>query len=298
MRCIESVIDVSGEQEPGIIVVDNASEDDTAEFIRSRFPNVNLIVNRENLGYAAAVNIGVRASQADCVIVSNSDVEFFPGSISTLAGYFYKNEDIGCAGPQQVYPDGSWQYSYGDIPGFRVGFKELFFVGALKRGIRKLFWKKLPIDRYPKEVDYIDGAVMAIRREAFDDMQGFDEDYFFYTEEADFCYRLKKKGWYVLFQPKALVMHVRGGSTSTMDISEKNVRMFIDSKILFCRKHCSPFHKRFYILLEYIHTYLKKSAWKVIYAMNRKNPKALKKFKSFALLNKIWKEKMNAEKAG
>jgi hypothetical protein len=91
---------------------------------------------------------------------------------------------------------------------------------------------------------------MAIRKQAFSEIGGFDEDFFFYSEEADFCYRLRKSGWQVLFEPRACVVHHRGGSSGLNPVNPKNIEMLIKSKILFCRKHLGQAETKFYIFCE------------------------------------------------
>ncbi len=263
-ECLESIKKTASELNPGIIVVDNASEDNTVDLVEKKYPEILAVKSDENLGYAAAINLGVSKSYAEALIISNPDVIYQEGAISNLLDTIEKNDEVGVAGPQQVFRDGSWQNSYSDFPGFRLGFLELFFVKSFQRGLRAKFWKKLPIDRFTKDVDYVDGAVMAVRREVFEKIGGFDEDYFLFTEETDFCYRLKKTGFVVIFQPNAKVIHFRGGTDEQFSANEKIAGFLIESKILFCRKHYSPFHTRAYIRLEYMQTGLKIIFYKII----------------------------------
>lgn len=134
----------------------------------------------------------------------------------------------------------------------------------LSHFIKKLKWKLKISSKEIKEVEYIDGAVMTINRDAFNEVNGFDEDYFFYTEEADFCFRLKLKGWKIIFNPKSVLIHERGGSTAKMGLNPKNVEMFINSKVRFCNKHLKKTEKDFFILLEKFHHFILANLFKIL----------------------------------
>ena len=292
-RCVDSILNTADPETTGIIVVDNNSADGTAEMVSGEYPGIKLIKNNANVGYAAAVNRGVLHSEAEVIIISNSDIEFTKDAIEKLSKYTLKNVEVGCVGPQQVFPDGSWQRSYGDFPGIRLALKEFFFAEMLRNGIRKLFWKRLPIDRLPKEADYIDGACIAIRRELFENAGGFDEDYFFYTEEADFCYRLKKNGYVSIFNPKAKIMHYRGAATGEPGTNIKALRMLVESKILFCKKHYIRRNMLNYIILEKLNCAEKAAFWRIISMASGKNKNhALAKIDYYRKMKKIWAENL------
>jgi GT2 family glycosyltransferase len=292
LQCIQSIYDTSIGIEPKIIVVDNSSTDNTIKQLTLKFPSVKIIKNHTNLGYAAAANIGIKYAESEFAIVTNSDVIYHPDSIKILIDYLTEQPEVAIVGPQQQYLNGKWEYSYGDIPGLKSVIKELFLISSFERGLRDFFWNKFKIDRYPKEVDYVDGAVLALRIDAFKKLGGFDEDYFFYTEEADYCYRLKRAGWVVIFNPKARVTHIRGGSSSSIKINEESSRMFIDTKILFCRKHFTRFHTKIYIGLCIINTFVKCKLWRALRIINFHNFKnrALKEYNTYNVYNRIWKE--------
>ncbi len=254
-NCIISVKKISSET-INILVVDNNSNDGSVEKLRATFPDIEIIRNSDNLGYAYAVNRGFGSSKSEIVIISNNDVLYLPNSISNLVEPFHRQENIAVIGPQQIYPEGKWQYSYGTFPGIKTALRDMFFINYLSHLIKKIQWKLKISSKELKEVEYIDGAVMAIKRSAFLDVNGFDEDYFFYTEEADFCFRLKKRGWKILFNPNSLVIHERGGSTSKMGLNTKNVNMFINSKLLFCQKHLHLTETKLFIKIEIMHHFV------------------------------------------
>ncbi len=261
--------------------MDNNSSDNTIELIGTEYPDTLIIKNDKNLGYAAAVNIGAKQSLAEYLIISNSDVIYHENSIMNLIDYLRDNPDVGVAGPQQVYSDGSWEYSYGSLPGLKLGLKDLFFISLVERGLRKLSWGKFKIDRKPKEVDYIDGGVMAVPKAEFDKSGGFDEDYFFYSEEADFCYRLRKRNAKVVFNPDSNVTHLRGKSIENSSSLQTSTTMMVNAQILFCNKHRADNVTSIFIFMEKLHNFVMRLIWGVI------------KFISFGRLKRISKKNVD-----
>ncbi len=264
LDCIKSIHDTAGSDLFNIIVVDNNSADNTIELIRTEYPETQIIKNQSNLGYAAAVNIGVKHSQSEYLIISNSDVVYHKGSIINLVNYLKSNPDVGAAGPQQVYADGSWEYSFGSLPGLMLGLKDLFFISSLQRALRKLAWAQFKIDRWPREVAYIDGAVMAVHKAEFDKSGGFDEDFFFYSEEADFCHRLRKRNLKVVFNPASTVTHLRGKSIDSSTSLHTSTSMMIKGQLLFCQKHRTDFETSSFILFEKFHNFAMLILWEMM----------------------------------
>lgn len=232
-------------------MVDNYSTDDTIQSVQSKYSEVKIVQNGKNLGYAAAVNIGAGIAESEFLLISNSDVIYHEGSIDSLIMYLNDSSAVGVCGAQQEYSDGSWEYSYGDVPGLLAAFKDLFFVSAFQRWIRKSLWNKIKVDRYPKEVDYIDGAAIATPKSLFDSLKGFDESFFFYGEEADYCFRVKLADKYVMFYPKARITHIRGGSTGP--INESSLKLLADSKIKFCKKYYTRTTLKIFINFQFLH---------------------------------------------
>lgn len=251
-QCLSSLHNADGPIND-VLVVDNCSTDDTLERVRHLSAEVQVLANERNLGYAAAVNIGVKASDAPLVIVANADVLFHQDSISRLAGYMYNHQGIGIAGPQQVFPTGQWQRSYGDVPGIVSILKDMLGLTSLGQGIRRLTWPWLQWDRHPKQVGYVDGAVLAIRRQAFEKVGGFDERFFFYAEEADFCHRLRQAGWGVIFLPMVHVTHVRGGNSTKVVQDSRFLRLQVESSMKLVAKYNSPKKVTLYARLQEIY---------------------------------------------
>ncbi|MFP4370158.1 MAG: glycosyltransferase family 2 protein [Candidatus Kapaibacterium sp.] len=290
-NCVRSILDSYPPDE--LIVIDNASSDDTVENLQNNFPSVNIIVNKKNLGYAAAVNLGAALVSNEYMILSNSDVDYHPGTTKKLIEFISKSDEIGVCGPQQVYPDGNWQYSHGRLPGVINGIEDLFFITTLSKIIRRFSYRFFPLEKFPKDTGYIDGAVICTRKSAFDKLGGFDEDFFFYSEEADYCYRLKKAGYAVLFYPKATVTHHRGASSSGKIPNRGKLRQLIASKVLFCEKHKTKAEKRIFVLFEYIHNKIMSMLWALVYKSN-KNEKNRIKYIYHYIANELWREKLKS----
>lgn len=220
------------------VVVDNGSQDSTLEIIKTEFRDVKLIEAGENLGYGAALNLGIREASSPFVLGANADTVFRAGSLEQMAEFLAENPRVAIVGPQQVFPDGSWQRSYGDVPGLKEAVKSLTGLASLKNAVHRRLWRYLP--NRPKQVSYVDGAVMMLRQAAFDEIGGFDEDFHYYAEDADLCFRFRNAGWQVVTLPKVHVTHLRGGSSIKVEgFSERFLRAFIDGQLRFVRKHYS-----------------------------------------------------------
>lgn len=282
-RCISTAFEHHHDLD--IILVDNNSTDGTCEYLSERYPEIQIIRNSENLGYAKAVNIGAAASKSEIIAVSNSDVEFIDDSLKILEDYLHNHSDIAVCGPQQFYPDGKWQYSYGELPGIKLGLFELLLISGIKRNLAEKSYLKG--NRGIKFPGYLDGALLVIKKSVFDAVSGFDEDYFFYTEEADFCKKVSKIGYKVAHIPDARIIHLRGGSSGHFDMNYKKAEMFINSKILFCNKHLRNFEKKTYRYLEIAANFNKFLVWSIINFLKHSKKSASKK-NWFDIMYKTW----------
>lgn len=235
--------------EVGLVVVDNGSTDGTLEIVRSKNLRTRIITTGENLGYGRAMNLGFKETSAEFVILSNPDVVFLENSILQLVEFLKADGKIGVTGPQQLFPDRTWQRSYGDLPGLWSGFKDAIGITTLRNSVRRELWP-LQVDRTPKEVPYLDGAVLAVRRRAFLDVGGFDEAFFFYSEEADLCAQVKSANWKIVFYPAAKVVHVRGASSAAVDRSDRFIRNLVEGQSLLAAKTLPPWQRRAFARLQ------------------------------------------------
>jgi GT2 family glycosyltransferase len=192
-----------------IFVVDNGSGDGLPSLVREDFPEVRLIALEKNVGFAAGNNLAIRQAKGRYVFILNPDAMVNPGSIETLAAYMDAHPEIGVLGPKLVRPDGTRQESAHRSPTPWIPVYRRTPLGRLPRG-------RAAIDRYamrdetwdaPKEVDWMEGAALFVRRAALDAVGLFDERFFVYFEDADWCRRFWIEGWKVVYLPSAEIIH-------------------------------------------------------------------------------------------
>jgi GT2 family glycosyltransferase len=200
-----------------VVVVDNDSRDGTAEALRDRWPRVRLIQNDSNLGYARAVNQGIAASDRDAVLVLNPDCVPEPGAVGRLLRHLEDHSRAGVAAPRILNPDGSLEYSARAFP------DHLTFLFNRYSLLTRLFPNNPHSRRYlmsdwdhasTREVDWVSGAAMMVRREAIRAVGPMDEAFFMFNEDVDWCRRMKLGGWSVTYLPEATVVHHIGASRS------------------------------------------------------------------------------------
>jgi N-acetylglucosaminyl-diphospho-decaprenol L-rhamnosyltransferase len=233
------------------IVVDNGSQDTTEQIVRG-YEEAQFVPAGGNLGYGKSINLGFQRTTGEFVVLSNPDIVYAPGSIEVMVEYLRSHPEAGIVGAQQTFPDGSWQRSYGDLPSIGSGLKDAMGYTSLQHWIRRLAWPR-KLDRKPKEVPYVDGGVLVVRRTAFEEMGGFDELFYFYADESDLCARMHKAGWKVVFVPSAQVIHARGGDSMKVDRSDKFLRYLVTSKVLLAERYIPGWRSKVYAWLEAIY---------------------------------------------
>jgi len=241
--CLESI---KPEEAAHVFVVDNNSTDGSVEMVKSAYPRATLLSNQTNLGYGAAANQAIANCSDRYVLLLNSDTRLQPGALNFLSRYLDEHPEAAIVGPRLVDSDGTLQASCYPFPGPLDTFLEnstcAIFIGRLIRtyvpGIRWLYWRTWAHDS-ARIVPWVKGAALAIRREAFDAIGGFDESFFMYFEDADLCYRLKKSGWEIHFAPITTIVHVGGASTG--QVRADMAVQLLHSTNLFYRRHRSRF---------------------------------------------------------
>ncbi|HEX2030360.1 MAG TPA: glycosyltransferase family 2 protein [Actinomycetota bacterium] len=214
VRCLESVFGSAGDVSVAVAVVDNASRDRSARAAAERFPQIHVIENPDNRGLSAALNQGIRATASPFVLLLNPDAEITGGTLERLLKVARDHPRAGAVGPLIRNPDGSVYLSGRRFPtvGQAVGHALL---GPLWPG--NPFSRAYRIDDWDRtterEVDWVSLACMLVPRAAFEDVGVFDEGFFLYAEELDFCTRLANAGWSVVFTPELEVTHEGGVST-------------------------------------------------------------------------------------
>ena len=220
-----------------LFVVDNASSDGSAAMVRQHFPQVQLIANESNLGFTHANNQGIAASQGRYVLLLNPDTAVVDDAVAMLLAFLEAHPDVGVVGPQLRYPDGSIQPSRRRFPTLATAFVESTVLQPLFAGsslLRRYYLADQP-DDVTQDVDWLVGACLLVRREAIAQAGPLDEGFFMYSEELDWCRRLKQAGWRIVYLPTAQVIHYEGKS-SEQNLAARDIR-FHSSKVRYFRKH-------------------------------------------------------------
>jgi len=206
-RCLESVRDYE------TIVVDHGSTDGTVELVRRRFPEAH-VIEEENLGMGGGNNAGMRLASGRYFLLLNSDAWLVGDGAEQLAGFADQHPDAAVVGPRLLNPDGSLQRSARAFPTLWRLATEYLFLRKLAPRSRLLntFYEGGFDHDEVREVDWLFGACLLVRRDAADEVGLFDEDFFMFSEETDWCYRFRQAGWRVFFFPGAEAMHVGGAS--------------------------------------------------------------------------------------
>ncbi len=223
-----------------IFVVDNASDDGSVDVIREKFPYVNLIANKVNIGFGAANNLALSKSTAKYFLLINPDTIVKEDTLVKMIDFFRKNEDVGIAGCKVLNPDGTLQLPCRrSFPGPWTSFTKV-------TGLSTLFPKSKLFARYnltyldenkTYEVDAISGSFMMMSSDTYKKTGGFDEQFFMYGEDIDLCYRCQKAGFKVYYVHDTEIFHYKGESTKRSSIDETKV--FYQAMHLFVRKHLS-----------------------------------------------------------
>jgi GT2 family glycosyltransferase len=213
--CLASLFEQSGGLPLEVIVVDNASADDSLDMLKAGFPQVRVIANLINLGFARACNQGMGAATGRLLLLLNSDTYVRDEVIARVATYLLSRPDIAMAGCQLRYPDGRIQHTaFHSLSILRSLFEDLWLyklLPAARRADLLLggYWQS----DAEKEVGWLAGAFMMLRREVFEQTGGFAEEFFMYGEDSEWCMRIRRAGGRIMFNPLGIVYHV--GSVSS-----------------------------------------------------------------------------------
>lgn len=235
--CLQTVFN---EKPNRVIVVDNASSDGSPAMVKADFSTVLLLENEKNPGFSTAANQAIASSAARYVLLLNSDTRVSPGALAALEEYLDRNADVAIAGPRLLYPDGTLQRSTFPLPTPLEVFLDASNLSKLANAVPALrenylrTWAHNRVRRVPSVL----GAALAIRREAFDQVGGFDPTFYMYYEEVDLCYRLVRKGWKIHFTPVASIVHIGGASTQQRQ-TEMTVQLYA-GLAHFYRRNYSP----------------------------------------------------------
>ena len=215
-ECLNSILSNPPGVGHEIIVVDNASADGTGEFVKKNYPEIILIPNNRNIGFAAANNRAIEKSCSKYVLLINSDCMVYKKSLGSLVEFMEKNPEVGIAGPKIVNSDGTIQFSCRRFPSVFNAAAHTILTDIFPDNPFSKKYKLADISRdNPFKVDWVSGSCMIIRRKALEDTGILDENYFMYVEDLDICYRMWQKNWEVYYYPEAEIMHYIAGSSDS-----------------------------------------------------------------------------------
>lgn len=236
-RCLASIAQTSASLACEVFVVDNASEDGSPQMVASEFPHTILIANTANLGFTRGNNQALRRAQGRYALLLNPDAELTAGALQTMTGYLDAEPHSGVVGPQLVFPDGRIQSSRRRFPSAQTLFVESTILQrrlAQSTMLQNYYVKDRPDDA-TQDVDWLVGACLMVRRAAIEQVGLLDERFFMYSEEMDWCLRLKRAGWRVVYLPAARVIHHEAGSSEQVKAAQQIY--FHSSKVAYAAKH-------------------------------------------------------------
>ncbi len=248
-RCIESIVASSPQVSYDIIVVDNASTDDSVRWLRSdeakmclQGTQLYVLENSENLGFSRANNQGIAYSEAPFVFLLNPDTEVMPGAIDALVATLKSDGRIGACGPRLINRDGSLQPSVGHNP---VGGWEILVLGLrLHRLMPRSLRGEIMLGSHwdharRRQAEFLSGAAILAKRKMIDEVGGLDERFHMYGEDVEWCLRIIRSEWSLVFEPAAVVTHLGGQSSMQRWSDLERNRNSIEGLLRF-QKYCLP----------------------------------------------------------
>lgn len=221
--CLASIFQNVGSARIQVIAVDNGSRDDSVDMVACHFPDVQLVANGRNLGFAAANNRGLSRARGRYLLLLNSDTIVLPDAFDEMIRYMDAHSHVGALGPRLLNEDRSLQLSTRDFPRLDhdavilLEVKHWPMVGNLARRYARHAYGTEYLQTH--QVDWVQGSCLMLRREAIEQVGVLDENYFFDYEESDLCYRLRQSGWPTMFLTNAEIVHLGGQSRSRVRAS-------------------------------------------------------------------------------
>ena len=227
-QCLESVYQNLGNMEHEIFVIDNNSSDQSPLMIKENFPDVLLIENKENIGFAKANNQAIRKAKGEYLLLLNSDTIIPPGTLTIMVDFLDINPKVGALGPKLVDQDLNLQTSFRHFPTLFTVLSQFFGLSAMFPKSKIFGWYDMGCwdHSHTSEVDCVPGTSLLVRKKAVQEVGLLDENYFMYFEDTDWCYRFTRAGWKVVFLPNAKVIHLGGASAA-----KSNIGLFYDKTL-------------------------------------------------------------------
>lgn len=251
--CLESIYKHVPQEIFEVIVLDNASTDGSVEMVKKEFPTIHLIISEKNLGFAKGINTAAKDAKAKHLFFLNSDAVLQDDSVLKMLQVLDEEKNVGIVGGQLLHANRSPQRSFGK---FYTLHNAIFMLTGGEKA--ELFLNK---QKVKGKVDWVTGGFMMIKRNVFEELGGFDEDFFMYIEDMDLCYRARKKGYDTYFEPDSKAIHANQGS-SNRSFAIKQIHKGL---LLFYKKHRS-FGE--YLILKFI-VFMKESLLRTVGRINK-----------------------------
>lgn len=280
-RCLNAIYSNLDEVVAEVLVVDNASTDGSQAFLRLEYPQVRLIQNDANVGFAAANNAGMQEAKGRYYLLLNTDTFVHPGAVESLVRFMDEHQDAGAGGCRLYYADGSLQRSCTAFPTISTELWQALWLDRVfpKSTVFGKYWMSYWDYNDAREVDSVIGACLILRREAINEVGPFDESYFMYSEEVDLCYRLKQAGWKVRYTPKATATHIWGGTSKRIQEETTFLRLY-KSRMIFFRKHYGRISALIFKLLLTVGSFMRVVGGAAAFLL-RKNRSTLKNTRNY-----------------
>lgn len=258
LQCLESLKNVKNEVNFETWVIDNASDDQSIEKVKAKFPDVNLIENNLNLGFSVANNLALSKFKSRYALILNPDTKILPGTLKRMVEFMNQNPQAAAASCRVEKEDGSLDWaSHRGFPTPWASFKYYFLKDD---SLYHLTNRKMDL---PHEVDSIVGAFFLVRKSVLDAVGLFDEKFFMYGEDLDLCFRIKKAGYKVMYVPDVKVIHYKGISsgikkhsteitTANEDSKKRSVDAFYEAMLIFYKKNLQKNYPFFINWLVYL----------------------------------------------
>ncbi len=259
--CLESILaaDLALNEAGGIrrgieiIVVDSASQDTTVELLTTRFPQIHLHAQTENVGFTRGNNIGLRAARGKYILLLNPDTEIVGDALHRMMEYLDEHPKVGVVGPHTLNTDGSHQSTRRRFPTLATAyFESTWLQPYAPRALLDRYYVREARDDATLNIDWVQGSAIMFRREVYEEIGGLDEGYVMFSEELDWCHRAKDAGWGIVYLGSAYVTH-HGGKSSEHVTARKHIH-FQESKLRYVRKfhgRSAAHHLRLFLLANY-----------------------------------------------
>ncbi len=256
-RCLQTLLKKAGVMTLEIIIVDNASHDDSADMVEREFPHITLIRSPINLGFAAANNLAFQQATGEFIVLLNSDAFLTEQALLLSLELMRKNPQVGVGGARLIGRDNSWQPSARMFPNLLNHF--LVLSGLAHKYPKSKFFGRF--DRtwanpnIAAEVDWVPGAYSIIRHDVLKQVSYFDEKFFLYYEEVDLCRRIQQAGYSIWYWPDVVVVHIGGESSKTLKLGMSDSGSQISlwqmrSALIFYYKHYGKLHAWLWLQME------------------------------------------------